>query len=61
MSTGDLARIFEEWERRYRETPEEFMDAAERAGLEPATLGEEAAFTFARIAGELGIEIGVAA
>lgn len=59
MSDELLARIFEEWERQYRETPERFMAAAEQAGLELATYGENAAFTFKRIAAEVAIDVSI--
>jgi hypothetical protein len=42
-----FAKAFEEWERRYRENPDEFNDAT--ADMDAATLAERRARYFAQI------------
>lgn len=52
MEREEIARIFEEWQRRYQADP----DAFNRQGhaLEPMTYGELAADTFIQIGADLG-------
>lgn len=48
-----LARIFEEWQRRYQADPAAFLADDPAHALEPRTYGEQAADTFIRIGNEL--------
>jgi hypothetical protein len=55
MTIPQLASVFTEWERRYREEPERFMSEAEKLLKEtPQSYGEGAAPYFVAIARDLG-------
>jgi hypothetical protein len=50
-----IAKIFEEWDRRWREKPEEFTDLVTHLTKEtPLTYGEKCAPYFIRLAREIG-------
>jgi hypothetical protein len=56
VTTKELASIFTEWERRYREEPERFMSEGRKLLREtPATYGEACAPYFEQIAKEIGV------
>lgn len=53
----ELASVFEEWERWYREQPREFLSEAERfLGYTPETYGQAAAATFVLVARRIGLD-----
>lgn len=49
LTGDDIASVFTEWERRYREDPERFMSDMERLGDSCETYGEECAEYFLQI------------
>lgn len=53
MSQDEMARVFTEWERRYRETPEEFTTEFEHAAMGIDEYGARAAAYFVALATEL--------
>lgn len=52
-----LARIFEEWQRRYQADPAAFLADDPAHALEPRTYGEQAADTFIRIGADMGEQV----
>jgi hypothetical protein len=50
-----LERAFTEWERRYRQNPDSFMDDITRMGLTEATYGEQCAAYFIELMESPGI------
>lgn len=48
-----LARVFNEWNRRYAENPEDFTDSVDSEGKPLADYGEECAHYFEKIEAEL--------
>jgi hypothetical protein len=53
MKEKEIAAVFEEWQRQYREDPESFEKDKETAKKTVSTYGQGAAKTFLRIRKEL--------
>lgn len=57
LSVEQLARVFEEWGRRYREAPDEFVDLATHLLYSnPQTYGEEASNYFYSLLQEMKLQ-----
>jgi hypothetical protein len=57
VSRSEMVKAFEEWQRRYREQPEEFMAEVRILGLELAEYGELATGYLLHLLGK-GVPVG---
>lgn len=58
MGFDDMAAVFTEWQRRYREEPEAYMEAYDVAAMGLTDYGEKCAAYFAALATELSEKAG---
>lgn len=60
VSSDELALIFQEWDRRWRENPQEFTNIVTHLTKEtPLTYGEKCAPYFIKLATELKLEVNI--
>lgn len=55
VTQEQMAAAFTEWERRYREEPEAFLDEQEKLSESPESYGEACAPYFTKILSEQGV------